>query len=150
MANIRYEPPLLPGESARYIDSRSGRYVTNRAPLPEFTPQEATAYALWCEEASEAAAKRNLARAEQLERKPGMRGKVLTENGWEIPSGPLNPRVIDQASGALTAYDRAREAAIQAEVATVAADHEHAVRSGDMWEFQRMYRDGELPERFYG
>lgn len=132
------------------ISGEHGRYVSRRRVLPDFNPHERVAYALWTREAKEAAIAADRQRAQQLIAQGRVRGgMVLTENGWEIPSGPLNPRIVDQATEALTPYEQAREDAIQAQVAHVAADHEHAVRGGDMWEFQRMYREWELPIRFY-
>jgi hypothetical protein len=138
----RHETAMLPGEL--------GRLVTNRRGLPGLNPHEAVAYRLWCKEAKAAALERDRARAAQLRAAGRVQGAmILTENGWELPSGPLNPRVIDQASHALTPYEAATEAAIQAQVNAAAADHEHAVLAGDMWDFQRMYREWELPIRFY-
>ena len=45
--------------------------------------------------------------------------------------------------------EAAKEAAIQAEVQGAADDHEHTVKAADMHEFRRMYREWELPIRFY-
>lgn len=134
--------PEIPGER--------GRFVTRRRAQPTFTEAERVAYELWCKEAKAAAAAADQKRGEELKTSGRMKGLVLTENGWEVPTGPLNPRIIEHETTLPTPYEAAYEAAIQRYVAGVAEDHEHAVKVADMWAFQQLYRDRALPERFYG
>lgn len=145
-AHVVHHAGMLP----KAPDER-GRHVTLRRGLPTFSEYERIGYTLWCKEAKAAALVADQKRTEELKASGRASGLVLTENGLEIPPGPLNPRIIEHETTLPSPYEQAREAAIQRYVAAVADDHEHehAVKAADMWEFQRMYRAWELPIRFY-
>jgi hypothetical protein len=60
-------------------------------------------------------------------------GRVLTEQGWVIPSGPLNPRIIDQAgTDVMSPRDIAEQERTDAEVDDTRVEHELAVLNEDM------------------
>lgn len=68
-------------------------------------------------------------------------GAVLTENGWVIPTGPENPRILEEPGDALiTAEDAALQARNDAEVAQAREDHEAAVLYEDMAIFSMQWR----------
>lgn len=121
------------------------------APVPRFAnAHEAVAYALWERESKAADLIRQGTHNAALERKIGGRGgMVLTENGWEIPIGDHNPRVIEHDPKPMTAYEAAAEAQIQSEVKAFADSHEQTLKAYDRRDFLRMYRTWQLPIRFY-
>lgn len=130
----------------------SGRLAvrTNRTPRPKFNEHEVAAYRLWCREADAREQLRHADHNSKLTRMVGGRGgKVLTDNGWVIPNGPLNPRVIDQDTPPMTTREVMKERQVQLEVAEAADNHEYAVRTADMWNFAKLYRGWGLDIRFY-
>jgi len=117
-------------------------------PIEAFAnPHEVAAYRLWQRECATAAANIAFKRAAKSPLRRG--GLVLTDKGWEIPTGPLNPRVIEHDPKPMTEAEAAFEAQVQAEVAAFSDAHEHAVKRADIHQFQRFYREWQLPIRFY-
>lgn len=67
-------------------------------------------------------------------------GAVLTDEGWVIPSGPSNPRIIDQAGDELvSAADVRRQEQVDAEVDDVRVEHETSVLAEDLFVFGRQW-----------
>lgn len=58
-------------------------------------------------------------------------GAVLTAEGWVLPTGRFNPRIIDAETNALI-EDIERQVRIDAEVDNVRVDHETAVLAEDL------------------
>lgn len=63
-------------------------------------------------------------------------GAVLTDEGWVLPTGPLNPRVIDQPGEAVLDLAAQREQEhTDAEVDDTRVEHEQSVLAEDIWLF---------------
>lgn len=81
-------------------------------------------------------------REQQLKREGigriGPGGAVLTEQGWLIPTGRANPRVIESSS--VPARRDREQDAVDAEVRQQEIDHEAAILDEDMAVFVRQWR----------
>ena len=118
-------------------------------PVPDFAnTHEEIGYALWCKESKEIERAEHAAFNARAIDRVG-RGKVLTDKGWEIPTGKLNPRLIEHDPKPITGFEARYEDEVQRQVKAVADSHEYAVKRGDIVDFIERYRKWDLPFRFY-
>lgn len=90
------------------------------------------------------------AKASRAGRALARQGAVLTDAGWVLPSGPTNPRIIDEPGTELMSpREIAKQERIDAEVNYVRQEHETAVLDEDLAGFGRQWLaivDGDADE----